>query len=71
MINGTYRVSFDVVLTDCQDEEDAKNAVGDMVESMIDVREFPEVNFELIEEEDVEYNTEEDELEELDFEEAV
>jgi hypothetical protein len=70
MKSGTYRVSFVVELRNCGSKEEAEQAVGEMVSDACDVDEFPEVNFEMIEELDIEYNSDELELEELSFEEA-
>jgi hypothetical protein len=75
MKNGTYKVSFlvefEVELTGYSNEEEASVAVQGMVKNALDEDNFPEVNFELIEELDPEYNTEEDEVEELCFEESA
>ena len=67
MKTGTYTVSFNVDLTECEDEESAHAAVAAMVEEMLEGGEFPEVEFELVEEFEVDYKTEEDEVEELEF----
>ena len=74
MKNWTYKVSFEVNLNSCITEDDAHVAIYKLIKEDIanegDV--FPEVNFELLEEEEEEYNTEEDDgIEELDFQEAV
>lgn len=67
MKNGTYRVSFEVNLNSCKNKAHAKREVASMVTEMIENDDFPEVDFELTEAEDVEYNTEEDEVQELNF----
>ena len=64
---GTYRVSFLVDFSDFVSQEEAQQAVAEMVSEMIDEDSFPEIEFELVDELDLEYNTEEDELEELNF----
>lgn len=71
MKSGTYIVSFEVELTDCEDINEAEGAVRGMVENLIEEGEFPEVNFQFVEGTEQEYTQEEDEVEELDFEEAV
>ena len=71
MKNGRYKVSFNVVLSDCNEEdgeEVAFDAVTEMVRDMLEEDELPELNFELLKEFDIEYETEEDELPELNFE---
>lgn len=70
MKSGTYKVTFHVDLVGCNNEEEAHSAVSQMVNEALDDDRFPELEFELVEELDEEYNTEE-EVEELDFEEAV
>lgn len=70
MKNGTYKVILTIDLFECADEEEARNAVADMLSGMLDDDEFPEVDFELVEELDMEYNTE-DNIPELNFEEAI
>ena len=67
MKNGKYLVAFEVNLNNCNSEEEAIEAIRLMVSDMIDEDKFPEVIFDIVEEEDIEYNTEEDELAELDF----
>lgn len=67
MKSGTYRVSFEIELTDCRDQDEAALAVAQMVSDAIDDSDFPELEFELLEALDMEYNTEENELEELNF----
>ena len=67
MKSGKYRVSFEVDLNDCKSKEEAEQAVAQMVSDACDDDTFPEVEFELLEELDIEYNTEEHELEELNF----
>ena len=66
MKSGTYKVSFEVELTDCENEESARLALFRMISDLMDDDEFPEVNFELTEELDMEYNTE-DVVPELNF----
>lgn len=66
MIQGTYRVSFNVDFDECGSKEEATQAVMAMLSEMMDDEEFPEVDFELVEEFDIEYGTEE-EIEELEF----
>lgn len=67
MENGRYKVSFNVNLNSCEDEAEAFESVRDMVENMIANHDFPEVVFELVEETDLEYSIEEDDLQELNF----
>jgi hypothetical protein len=67
MKNGTYTVSFEVNLSGAVTEEEAIVSIKEMVEEMISKEEFPELNFELTEEEDPEYHTEEAEVQELNF----
>jgi hypothetical protein len=67
MKSGKYLVSFEVDLTDCKDEEEAQQEVASMVSEMLDEDNFPEVDFELLEELDLEYNSEEGGLQELNF----
>ena len=67
MKNGSYRVSFIVQLTDCSDVEEAEQALLELWGEAADEGELPEVAFEMVEEFDVEYETEEDEVKELDF----
>ena len=67
MKNGTYRASFIVELKDCGSEEEAQQTVAELISEALDDENFPELNFEMVEEFDVEYGTEEDELQELDF----
>jgi len=66
---GIYKVYFEVEITACEDEQEATLAVGEMVKDMVELGNFPEVNFELVEEHFPEYAEEEDEVEELNFEE--
>ena len=66
MINGTYRVSFEVTLKNHASEEEAHESIKGMVNELLEEDNFPELNFELVEEEDEEYETEE-EVEELNF----
>jgi hypothetical protein len=70
MISGTYNVKFQVDLTGCETKEEAELAIAQWISELLDEDTFPEVEFELVEELDMEYNTDEEELEELDFEEA-
>jgi len=67
MKNGTYKVVLTIDLFECADEEEGRNAVANMLSDMLDDDEFPEVDFELTEELDMEYNTE-NEPAELNFE---
>jgi hypothetical protein len=74
MKNGTYHVSFQVDISNCETEEEAQRWLIKLIVDSIeqDDIEFPEVDFELIEEHEVEYHTEEDDgVEELDFEETA
>ncbi len=69
---GKYRVSFDVDFDSAGSQEEAEQAVREMVIEMLDNEEFPKVEFELLEEFDPEYHTEEEEeMQELNFEVAV
>jgi hypothetical protein len=67
MKNGTYTVSFDVVLTNCDDEDEAKHSVMEMVNDMLETKSFPDFDLEFVKETDYEYEVEENELEELNF----
>lgn len=67
MKSGTYQVSFNVDLANCEDADAALEALKRTVGRMIAKDEFPEVDFELVEEFDIEYETEEDEIQELNF----
>ncbi len=71
MENGIYKVSFNVDLSDCENEEEARNRIMGMCIELIDEGFFPEVDLELIERADPEYTEEEEEIPELNFEEAV
>jgi len=71
MKNGIYKVSIEVEITDCQDVNEATSEVWGMLTKIVEDEESIEVNFELTEESHTDYTTEEDELEELNFEEAV
>lgn len=66
MIPGTYRVTFNVDFDSAGSKEEARQAVMAMLSEMIDDDESPEMDFELVEELDIEYCTE-DEIEELEF----
>ena len=67
MKTGSYKVSFDVNLNGCEDSEEAHRAVALLIQEMLDEDNFPVLKFELLEEFDLEYEVEEDELKELDF----
>jgi hypothetical protein len=66
MKSGTYRVTLEVEIKDCQDKDEATNSLMAMFSEMIDDDLVPEVDFELLEEFDIEYQTE-DEVQELEF----
>ena len=66
MKNGTYKVTFEVELANCLDEDEAREAIGVWMNETLDNNEFPEVVLELTEEEDLEYETD-DEVQELNF----
>jgi hypothetical protein len=68
MTPGSYRVSFVVDLTDCNSKEEAFQAIAAMVGDMLDEDNFPDLELELVEELDIEYQVEEDEVPELNFE---
>jgi len=70
MKSGKYRVSFEVELQECQSEECARDAIGEMCLELLEQGEFWELGLELLEEFDLDYMVEEDEVEELSFEEA-
>ena len=70
MINGTYRVSFEVTLKNHANEEEAHESIKGMLNEMLLEDQIPELNFELLEEIEEEYDSEE-EVEELDFEETA
>lgn len=67
MKTGTYKISFNVDLNECENEEEAKMALFHMFQNMMDEGDFPEVEFDLLEEFDLEYMVEENELKELEF----
>ena len=67
MKSGTYMVSLEMDFINYKNEEEAVEAIRGLCEEMLETRDFSKVNFKLTEEYDVEYNTEEDELEELQF----
>lgn len=69
MKNGLYKVSFQVLLKNHVDEDEAHESIMGMIQEMLERYEFPEVNFVLLEEHEVEYDDEE--IDELDFEEVV
>ena len=70
MISGTYKVSFDLELKGYENEEEATLAIAEWVRDMMEEDNFLDLAFELTSEDDSEYALREDELEELDFEEA-
>ncbi len=65
---GKYKVTFEIELSNSDDMNslDATESVKDMCQEMIDNNEFPELEFELLEEHFPEYEFE-DEIEELSF----
>jgi hypothetical protein len=65
MKNGKYEVRFEVDLRDCKTKEQAIESTREMVSEMIDSDDFPEVDFTLVEELDIEYA--DHEPEELNF----
>lgn len=67
MKTGTYRVYFDVTLTDCADEDEAKQEIIRGFNEMVDDDLLPEMEFELTEEFDLEYQDQEDDVKELSF----
>ncbi len=69
MKNGMYQVNFNVSLTDCETEEDAKQSIAELFQRMVDQVDFSEMTLELIEDEDDDegYTLEEDNCEELNF----
>lgn len=67
MKSGTYKVSFIVDLNDCDTLDDAEKAIAGLVSDTLDEDTFPELELELVDEFDIEYHTEEDEVPELDF----
>lgn len=67
MKSGTYKVSFTVDLRENLSIKEAEKAVAQMVSDACDDDQFPEVEFELIEEFEEEYNTEEETVRELSF----
>jgi hypothetical protein len=69
MKSGTYKVTFEVDIVNAEDMEEAKSATREMVENLIDNGEFPEVNLVFVEGTEIDYTAEE-ELEELNFDEA-
>lgn len=67
MKSGKYTVEFNVNLTDCEDEDQAREALKKMFNDMLDNDELPQMGFDLVEEIDPEYATEEYNNEELNF----
>ena len=71
MKDGTYNVTFSVDLRDCENEEEAEQAIADLVSEALDRGTFPELTLELTEEVEVDYTLDEDEQPELNFEETA
>lgn len=67
MKSGIYRVSFNVNLTSCENEDEALDLIKGMCREMLEEDSFPEANFELVDEMEMEYAFEEDEVQELNF----
>jgi translation elongation factor EF-Tu-like GTPase len=71
MTNGKYKVTFEVEIVGMQNGQEATHAIVDMFNEMRDNEEAPAMEFELIEEGvEQEYLEEEEEVEELDLEQA-
>jgi hypothetical protein len=71
MKNGKYKVTFEVELTGMESGQEATHAIVDMFNEMRDNEEAPAMEFELIEEGvDQEWLDEEEEVAELDLEQA-
>ena len=69
MKNGTYTVSFSVDLKGCETQEDAQRKLIALLVDSIEQEdvEFPEVSFLLTEEHEIDYHTDENDVEELSF----
>lgn len=72
MKNGKYKLTIEVELRGMDDASEALKAVADMIIEMNDNEEMPEgATFELLEEIEPDYDTDEDDgVEELDFDQA-
>jgi hypothetical protein len=67
MKNGLYKVSFMVHVNDCNTTEEGEQVVASLVSDALDDDNFPEVEFELVEARDMEYDSDEELLPELNF----
>ena len=73
MKTGTYSVNFNIELTNCENEEEAKFLMFQMIRDALDNEEhesLPEVNFELLDGVEIDYTWEEEEMAEVNFEEV-
>lgn len=67
MKNGRYKVYFEIDIKNCTTQEDAENTILSLLfDSIEGPTVFPEVFFELKEEFEIDYHTEE-EIKELEF----
>lgn len=72
MKNGLYTVSFQVNLKNHANEEEAHESIRGMLNEMLLDDQIPEVNFELVEEDELDYTLEEDDgVSELEFGESA
>ena len=60
-------MSFNVELTNCEDENEAIQSIMGNIVKMYDDDRLLEVNFELLEEKDMDYSHDDEELQELNF----
>jgi hypothetical protein len=67
MKNGLYKVTFMAHINDCVTEEEGAEVVASLINDALEDDQFPEVEFELVEELNMEYNTDEELLPELNF----
>lgn len=67
MKNGLYKVSFMVEINDCATEEEGAAVTASLINDALDDDNFPELEFELVEEFELEYNSDEELLPELNF----
>ena len=63
---GIYRMTIDIEISDCKDKDEAVESVMTMFGEMIDSNLVPEVEFDLLEEFELDYILE-DEIQELEF----
>lgn len=67
MKSGTYQVTFNVDIVNCEDESEAVESLKGMFSEALDSDFFPEVNFEFVEGTETDYTVEEETLSEVNF----